>query len=258
MSPSLALFLLEPYQHHPFDFLSYTLAELLMLDVLRVEQDTVQVHPNDPARVTYYFLQRGPNFERYHTGRYQQIITHCLIEHERIPFQYLSKLVCKELDWKPGRYRYDYIQPELIQQGLILPMLDWPVHIYLRSRRGRKLKQEIRRQLSLVNQLNPRIYPNRRDQLLTWYQEYGPMILIASRVYFRELTYLPEIFSDPTRWEVSDQADPWWENLESLAHPRIFTHLDLWLKKLEEIMNRDLEGSQKSFGMIDSDWHQIG
>lgn len=262
MSPALALLLLEPYRHHPFEFLSYTLAELIMLDVVEARYHEVRAHPNDPARIKLAYLERGENFETFEPARYHDLLLKELYERPRFPFNHLAIRICDDLGWKPGRYKYEYLQPALIQGKLLRPHFDWPAHWYLPTKQGYKERRLLRMALRQVGYNFGRWCNQEKGKILEWLQIYGPMILAAPAIPFADLRMLPEIAFNPAEW--SDGVEATWQfGIRQLAPPETFVQLDhfvgRWEKDLESALERGGKGVSRISDMdiLDlEDWRE--
>jgi hypothetical protein len=237
MGPAEALLLIKPRLHHPFEYVSYTLAELLMIGVLQVETRQTRVHPNNPALVTYHFVKPGGNFHRYAPLPYQAFLTHEFHLYPEIPIHQLAlrlKLSLGKLG-KEDRYCSDYLKPHMEKMGLV-PRYSWMlIHWYVPTGRGWKLRMRLYRDAYQIARSFPQWLTDDPDALGRCLATYGPILLMMPGLSFRTLAQIPDQLCDVSHLQSYLQQPSLydWRELERLPSFGHLRFLETWLARFE-------------------------
>lgn len=234
--PAEALLLAQPRLHHPFEFISYTLAELIMLGVVQVETRRVQVHPSNPARVVYHFLQKGPHFESFAPLPSQELLLKRLRIHPEYPLHLLAKSLRSDWVTTDRDFVQNYVKSNLVKAGLMSPHMHVLVHLYLPNRRGGSVRSTLWRDMFWLRRGFPLWLTQQPEKALRVFAFYGPILLMMPGLDFATLAEMPDAWREVSylRTIFAHQADGYhWQGVEHLPDFGQLRWLDTWLKTLE-------------------------
>lgn len=219
------LFLLKPGCTGE-DILAYTLAELLILDVIGLKDAYTRANPKDPARILVRLIEKGVNYDSFSPTPHQSAFLSHLTETERLPIHRLARQLVPQK--KPIRFKKNVLLPHLADEGLYQELFGF----YKFTTEGKMLKKNLKSQLkrfrSLIKQKD---FGYEMKELVS---DLGPLILLTPKVAFKALVELNATWLEAIPPQSSKNSSLYsWYGIESLAPVSTFKLLDTYMVSFE-------------------------
>jgi len=210
------------------DIYAYALAELVVLDVLRIQRTHKQPHANDPAIVRFDLVNKGENFADYAPTSFQASLypTEFPRPISRLGSDYFS-------------LKRDHIHPRkaVRKQLSELSLHGWNLGLF-KTVKGRLWAFNLHQELRRVSRFFHHWLQHDPDLLRKKVARLGPLMLLAPNLSFSHLAKLAPLFERQT-WpeatqEIGDLALYDWGNVQTSAPWEAFIELDTQVYRMEK------------------------
>ena len=211
------------------DILSYTLAELVMLDVIYLKTIRKKIHPNDPAMVEMRMVIKGNNFDHFYPEPHQEAFFGHLFEHKQVPLQILARQLVP--DKNPKKFMNRILVPHLFNDELIYKSMG----LIRLTKQGKEMRKHLKTQLKVFTKYLKHPSLN-QEKLLPILQDIGPLILLAPRVGFEKLPKLQSLWHNAPP-PISHQKETLysWHGVRTVAPAPLFSLLDPLINSFEKL-----------------------
>lgn len=141
ISPAEYQYLKDPFFSLGDDMLKYTLQDLCLRKIVKVERKWILLNKRDKRKRLRFFFSQGVEFSNYKTiNSAEEFILKPFQKNEVLRFYMLRNYIVKEFEEELQRFKKEYVYPDLKRKGLCR-MRFFP------TLRGRKLRNEVSKKI---------------------------------------------------------------------------------------------------------------
>lgn len=240
LSPAETLMLTKPLVCDPLDLLSYTLAELVFMNVITLRPEKVQANPNSPGMIKQVSIYNGPNFDRFEPDPHHFIFLDPIAATKRIGLHTLAQKILKRYtDSALKDFKQQEVFNSVSRAKRLFSSEKYSSLIMLqRSSLGKQVNRGISRHLKSVKSNYKNWVSQESPELLQALLALGPNLLLVKGLDFGELVHLESV--NPANSQTDGGGTPpavyyAWGGMEQHLNFKAMKDLDAYVVRFEKI-----------------------
>ena len=260
LSPAETLMLNDPITTAPLDLLSYTLAELIFLNVITLKPERIKANRNSASLIKQISIYNGPNFDLFEPEPHHFPFLDPIKSTSRIGLHTLARVLIKRYKESELKdYKKEEVMNSVGRSKRFFSSKDYtPMLPLKRTSLGKKAKREMQAQMKRAKSGYHGWVKSALQSLKTSLMSIGPNLLLVKGVDFSDLVALEKV--NPQYSSLPDEY-PWptryfkWNGMEENLDFRHMKNLDAYIKSFERIFMRDVFGERPTSKGDNVDWN---